>query len=190
MCAPTSVWVWRPEDNPWELLAPSSPGPQELSLGHQAWRQCYSSSWAIVLAPIFILLFSNLIYCVDMVAQTIISAFWEAEAGGWSWVKEFEAGLGNIARLSWNKEKQTSSIWNPTVHCPNAVLSTISWACCFGLPRQMPHSMLQHLLWGFFVKKCLMMNNVLSRKKNPKSLVCWFMLIIQEDHVFMAACVT
>lgn len=124
MCAPIPVWVWRPEHNPWELLVPSLPGnwTQAIRLSCKD----YSSSWAILLAPIFILLFSNLIYHVDMVAHTTISASWEAEAGGRFWVKGFEAGLGsNIARLSWNKKSrpQISGLfaWNATVHCPNVV---------------------------------------------------------------------
>lgn len=136
--------------HPWKLF-PHHLGPRSWAQGGRLGRKHYSSGWALVLGPIFILLFSNLIYRVDMVVHTIISASWEAEAGGWSWVKGFEAGLGsNIARLSWNKKSrpQVSGLcaWNPTVHCPNVVLST--FLCChFGLPRQIPQC-----AWTFAVR--------------------------------------
>lgn len=64
----------------------------------------YSSRWVILLAPILIFYFQTW-YHVGMVVYTIISTSWKAEAGGWFWVKGSETTLGNIARLSWNKNK-------------------------------------------------------------------------------------
>lgn len=168
LCAPASVECGGQRTRG-SCLFPHHLGPRSWAQGGRLGRKHYSSGWALVLAPIFILLFSNLIYHVDMVAHTIISASWEAEAGGWSWVKGFEAGLGsNIARLSWNKKSRPQvtglCAWNPTVHCPNVALSTLP-AATLVCPGRCP-SVLEHLLWGWllllFLKQSFVISSVLS----------------------------
>lgn len=57
LCVHLHLWVWRPEHNPWEVLVPSLPAnwTQAIRLSCKD----YSSSWAILLAPILFFYFQT-----------------------------------------------------------------------------------------------------------------------------------
>lgn len=173
-------------------LFPHHLDPRNLtSWGHQAWRQVFFQLSHFA-GPNFNLLFSNLTYHVGMTASTLISASWKAQAGGWLSVKGFEARLDNTARLSWNKQNQTSVCPAPTVHCPHTALSTISKSRCFMVCLGGRLILCSDIRSEYLLTKCCTMRSVaslcsntfpqewFSGKKHSKSWVWRFTSIIQR----------
>lgn len=136
-----------------------------MSWGHQAWRQVFFQL-SHSAGPNFNLLFSNLTYHVGMIAYTLISASWKAQAGGWLSVKGLEASLDNTARLSWNKQNQTSVCPAPTVHCPHTALSTISKSRCFMVCLGRRLILCSDIRSEYLLKKCCTMRSVVSLCSN------------------------